>query len=92
VARRPTNLELEFSAEDIAKLYKPVSPSHGFSIAFWFLTQVGNAERAKALLDIAIYAKDKLDQLTVDNPVVKTTTPAENKTASTEIDSQKDSN
>lgn len=92
MARRPTNLELEFSQEDIAKLYKPVSPSHGFSIAFWFLTQVGNAERAKALLDIAIYADSKLKQLTIDNPVVKTVTRSENSTESTEAPPQKDSN
>jgi len=77
VARRPTNLELEFSQEDIAKLYKPVSPSHGFSIAFWFLTQVGNAERAKALLDIAIYADSKLKQLTEPQKPVETNNLAE---------------
>ena len=90
MARRPTNLELEFSQEDIAKLYKPVSPSHGFSIAFWFLTQVGDPKRAQALLEIAIFAKDKLDNLPIIKPNGTPTTPANNAVA--EPIAQKDSN
>lgn len=60
MARKPTNLELNFSPEDVDKMKRPLSPQHGFSIAWWFLTQVGDAEQAKKLLDIAIYADSTL--------------------------------